>query len=69
MKASELRGKDATALEKELADLRKAHFSLRMQIATQQNNDTAQLRRLRRDIARVQTVSAELARGNAGAQP
>lgn len=68
MKASELRGKDAEALEKELTDLRKAHFSLRMQIATQQNNDTAQLRRLRRDIARVQTIRSELARSTGGAQ-
>ncbi len=39
----------------------KAHFSLRMQIATQQNSDSAQLKRLRRDIARVQTVMNEKA--------
>ena len=36
-----------------------AHFALRMQIATQQNSNTAQLKRLRRDIARVQTVIKE----------
>jgi large subunit ribosomal protein L29 len=34
MKASELRQKDQAALNKELADLLKAQFSLRMQIAT-----------------------------------
>jgi large subunit ribosomal protein L29 len=61
MKANELRSKDAAGLEKELAELRKAHFSLRMQIATQQNSDSAQLKRLRRDIARVQTVMTEQA--------
>lgn len=61
MKANELRTKDAAGLEKELGELRKAHFSLRMQIATQQSSDSAQLRRLRRDIARVRTVMNEKA--------
>lgn len=56
MKASELRGKDEAALKKELNDLLKAQFSLRMQIATQQLNNTAQLKKVRRDIARVKTV-------------
>jgi large subunit ribosomal protein L29 len=56
MKASELRGKDQAALTKELNELLKAQFSLRMQIATQQLNNTAQLKKVRRDIARVKTV-------------
>ena len=56
MKASELQGKDAAALKKELNDLLKARFGLRMQIATQQLNNTAQLKKVRRDIARVKTV-------------
>ncbi|GIZ53388.1 50S ribosomal protein L29 [Noviherbaspirillum aridicola] len=56
MKASELRGKDQDALQKELNELLKAQFSLRMQIATQQLNNTAQLKKVRRDIARVKTV-------------
>lgn len=56
MKASELRGKDQAALEKELSELLKAQFSLRMQIATQQLSNTAQLKKVRRDIARVKTV-------------
>ncbi|WP_019139715.1 50S ribosomal protein L29 [Noviherbaspirillum massiliense] len=56
MKASELRDKDQAALAKELSDLLKAQFSLRMQIATQQLNNTAQLKKVRRDIARVKTV-------------
>ncbi|MBV8667200.1 MAG: 50S ribosomal protein L29 [Burkholderiaceae bacterium] len=56
MKASELRGKDEAALQKELNDLLKAQFGLRMQIATQQLNNTAQLKKVRRDIARVKTV-------------
>jgi large subunit ribosomal protein L29 len=56
MKASELRDKDQDALQKELNELLKAQFSLRMQIATQQLNNTAQLKKVRRDIARVKTV-------------
>jgi large subunit ribosomal protein L29 len=56
MKASELRGKDQAALKKELNDLLKAQFGLRMQIATQQLSNTSQLKKVRRDIARVKTV-------------
>jgi large subunit ribosomal protein L29 len=56
MKATELRGKDQPALQKELNDLLKAQFGLRMQIATQQLGNTSQLKKVRRDIARVKTV-------------
>ena len=56
MKASELQGKDKAALQKELNDLLKAQFGLRMQVATQQLTNTAQLKKVRRDIARVKTV-------------
>jgi large subunit ribosomal protein L29 len=56
MKATELRGKGADELQKELSDLLKAQFGLRMQIATQQLTNTAQLKKVRRDIARVKTV-------------
>ena len=56
MKASELRGKDQEALQKELNDLLKAQFGLRMQQATQQLSNTSQLKKVRRDIARVKTV-------------
>jgi large subunit ribosomal protein L29 len=56
MKASELRTKDEAALNKELNELLKAQFGLRMQIATQQLSNTSQLKKTRRDIARVKTV-------------
>ena len=56
MKASELRGKDQEALQKELSELLKAQFGLRMQVATQQLGNTSQLKKVRRDIARVKTV-------------
>ena len=61
MKARELRAKDTDALLKELQELQKAHFSLRMQHATQQLNNTSQLRRTQRDIARVRTVLGQKA--------
>jgi large subunit ribosomal protein L29 len=56
MNASELRGKDQAALQKELNDLLKAQFGLRMQSATQQLSNNSQLKKVRRDIARVKTV-------------
>jgi large subunit ribosomal protein L29 len=59
MKASELRGKSADELQQELASLLKAQFSLRMQKATQQLSNTSQLKKVRRDIARVRTVMAQ----------
>jgi large subunit ribosomal protein L29 len=62
MKANELRAQDAGALNTELQALLKAQFSLRMQKATQQLSNTSQLKKVRRDIARVRTVLAEKAR-------
>jgi large subunit ribosomal protein L29 len=61
MELKEMRSKDAAALDKELQDLLKAQFSLRMQKATQQLQNTSQLRKVRRDIARVRTVLTEKA--------
>jgi large subunit ribosomal protein L29 len=65
MKASELRVKDVPALEKEISDLLKAHFGLRMQKATQQLSNHSQLGKTRRDIARAKTVLAEKNKGAA----
>jgi large subunit ribosomal protein L29 len=61
MKSSELRAKDQAQLTKELEDLLKAQFSMRMQKATQQLTNTSQLRKVRRDIARVRTLLGEKA--------
>jgi large subunit ribosomal protein L29 len=61
MKASELHQKDQAALNKELSDLLKAQFGLRMQLANQQLTNTSQLKKVRRDIARVRTVLTEKA--------
>jgi large subunit ribosomal protein L29 len=59
MNASELRAKDIAALEKEVSDLLKAHFGLRMQKATQALTNHTQLGNTRRDIARAKTIIAE----------
>ncbi|TAK92526.1 MAG: 50S ribosomal protein L29 [Burkholderiaceae bacterium] len=61
MKASELRSKDQEGLDKELNELLKAQFGLRMQLGTQQLSNTSQLKKVRRDIARVNTVKNEKA--------
>lgn len=62
MKAVELRAKSVEELNNELVELRRAQFSLRMQLATQQLNKVDQVGKVRRDIARVRTVLAEKAR-------
>lgn len=62
MKASELREKGVEELNAELVELRRAQFSLRMQLATQQLNKTDQLSKVRKDVARVKTVLAEKAK-------
>jgi large subunit ribosomal protein L29 len=59
MKASELRTKSADDLRQEVLSLTKAQFGLRMQVATQQMTNTSELRKVRRDIARVKTVLKE----------
>lgn len=62
MKAVELRAKSVDELNNELIELRRAQFSLRMQLATQQLSKVDQLGKVRRDIARVRTVLAEKAK-------
>ena len=59
MKTEELRKKDVAGLQAEIKDLQKAHFGLRMQKATQQLSNNAQLRTTRRAIARAKTVLAQ----------
>jgi len=61
MKATDLRAKSPQELNDELIALLRAKFGLRMQLATQQSNNTSELRKLRRDIARVKTVLHEKA--------
>ena len=55
----ELRTKSVEELAQELEALLKSHFSLRMQVAMQQLTKTSELRKVRRDIARVRTILRE----------
>ena len=59
MNTTELRTQDEAGLAKEIKDLQRAHFNLRMQKATQQLGNTNQLRETRRSIARAKTILAE----------
>jgi large subunit ribosomal protein L29 len=61
MNADELRAKNGEELQKELEGLLRAQFGLRMQLATQQLSNTSQLKKVKRDIARVRTVMREKA--------
>jgi large subunit ribosomal protein L29 len=61
MKTSELRQKDVAGLETEVKELQKAHFNMRMQKATQQLTNTAQMKVTRRAIARAKTILAQKA--------
>lgn len=67
MKATELRAKSIDELNAELIELRRAQFSMRMQLATQQLNKVDQIRKVRRDVARVRTVLAEKSKSSANA--
>ncbi|MFV0322655.1 MAG: 50S ribosomal protein L29 [Alphaproteobacteria bacterium] len=60
MKANELKQKSAAELQATLVELRKEQFNLRFQTASQQLESTAQIRKVRRDIARVKTVINQL---------
>ena len=54
-KNDELRSKSAEELQKELIELRRAQFGLRMQLATQSLTKNSEVERVRRQIARVHT--------------
>ena len=56
MKAVELRAKGPAELKDELLQLKKEQFNLRFQRATAQLENTARMRQVRRDIARIKTV-------------
>ncbi len=61
MKAQDLKGKTADELKKMLLDMRKEQFNMRFQKAGGQLDNTAQMRTLRRNIARVKTFLTAVA--------
>jgi large subunit ribosomal protein L29 len=58
MKAGELRTKTEDQLREQLLQLKKEQFNLRFQKATGQLENTARVREVRRDIARIKTILA-----------
>ena len=60
MKASDLRTKSVDELQTELVELRREQFNLRMQQATGELTHNHEHGRVRKDIARIKTVMAEL---------
>jgi len=59
MKVSEARGMDVERLDDEVLKLKREQFNLRFQRATGQLENTARVRQVRRDIARLKTVARE----------
>ena len=55
-KSEDLKGKSADELKKMLLDMRKEQFNLRFQLSGGQLENTAQMRKIRRNIARVKTM-------------
>jgi large subunit ribosomal protein L29 len=68
MNASELRDKTPDQLREELANLKKESFNLRFQQATNQLENTARMRAVKRDAARVKTILNEKAASAAAEQ-
>ena len=62
MKAADLRTKTSDQLKTELTTLRKEAFNLRFRKASGQLENTARVRRVRRDIARIKTMLNDSAR-------
>ncbi len=62
MKAADLRAKSIDELNEELVALRREQFNLRMQGATNELVQNHEHGRVRKDIARIKTVIAELSR-------
>ncbi len=58
-KAAPLREKSTAELQQEVINLRRAQLGVRVQVATQQQNNTSLLGKTRRDIARLKTVLKE----------
>ncbi len=60
MKAAELRDMSHGELEQRLEELYQEQFNLRFQAASRQLADTSRIPQVRREIARIKTVMAEL---------
>ncbi|NYZ13995.1 50S ribosomal protein L29 [Azospirillum sp. RWY-5-1] len=68
MKAEDVRAKSDDELNDQLLQLKKEQFNLRFQRASGQLENTARVRTVRRDIARIKTILGERVRSSAAAK-
>ena len=68
MKPGDLRAMTVDQLDDEVLKLKKERFNLRFQRATGQLENTARVRQVRRDIARIKTIAAQKRAGSATSQ-
>jgi large subunit ribosomal protein L29 len=69
MKPADLRAMTVDQLDDEALKLKKERFNLRFQRATGQLENTARVRQVRRDIARIKTVASQKRSGKPGSAP
>jgi large subunit ribosomal protein L29 len=69
MKPADIRAMTPDQIDDEVLKLKKEHFNLRFQRATGQLENTARVREVRRDIARLKTVAQQKRQGPAKAAP
>jgi large subunit ribosomal protein L29 len=65
MKSNDIRAKTADELQQQIDDLAKEAFNLRFQRASGQLENTARVRQVRRDLARIKTILGERSRAAA----
>ena len=59
VKASEMRAQTSDELKTKLVSLKKEQFNLRFKVASGENENSARIRTIRREIARLKTVLSE----------
>ncbi|MBF0283006.1 MAG: 50S ribosomal protein L29 [Magnetococcales bacterium] len=59
MNAKDVRGQDGAALQAKLQELHQESFNLRFRKATNQLENTARIRQVKKDIARIMTIMHE----------
>jgi large subunit ribosomal protein L29 len=69
MKPGDLRAMTVDQLDDEALKLKKERFNLRFQRATGQLENTARVRQVRRDIARIKTIAVQKRGGQARTKP
>ena len=69
MKPDDLRAMTIDQLDDEVLKLKKEQFNLRFQRATGQLENTARVRQVRRDIARIKTIAAQKRPAPPGSAP